>query len=404
MANSAVQPMVDPRQVQAFRWVVLALVVLTWITTFFIRLTWPPLIPVVVPILHMKMTQAGAFMSAFYIGYVITQIPGGLMADRFGARMTLAVTLVIGGISTIAMGSINDFTTGFILRVICGLAFGGDYAAAARVIMEWFRPQERGIAFGAMFTGPMAGIVLSSLIVVPLNQAWGWRWAFRSSGIIAIIIALVIYFVLNIETAKSKEKAPGLFAGFPIVFSNRNVLLPAIAGFCTVWVQMGAATWVFAHIKKLGFAPHTVASVVLIYGIGGILSSIVSGWISDRIGNRKMMVIVVYILTVPATIIFGYQTTLVALIVWGFIFGFISYGPNPHLTIFMSEAVERKYVGLANGTGNLIYQFANVIVPLVTGWSIDVTGNFNAVWWMLAAGPFIAIFLTLPVDQKRRMS
>ena len=110
------------------------------------------------------------------------------------------------------------------------------------------------------------------------------------------------------------------------------------------------------------------------------------------------------VITIPATITFGYQTAFATMIDWGFVFGFISYGPSPHLTIFISEAVERKYVGLANGTGNLIYQIAPVIVPLVTGWVIDVTGKFTSVWWILAAGPFLAIFLLLPVDSKRRLA
>ena len=404
MAASQLQLADNERQRQSFRWVVLALVVLTWITTFLIRLTWPPLIPVVVPILHMKMTQAGAYMSGFYLGHFITQVPAGVLADRYGARIILTVTLVIGGISTIAMGSIHDFGAGLVLRVICGLAFGGHYSAAARVIMEWFRPEERGVAFGVLFSAPMAGIVLSSLIVVPLNQAWGWRWAFRSSGIIAIVIAIVLYSVLRISSAQSTERVPGVFAGFPIVFSNRNVLLPAMAGFCMLWVQVGASTWVFAHIKRLGFGPSTVATVVLIYGVGGVISPFVSGWLSDKIGHRKAISIVAFAITIPATITFGYQTAFATMIVWGFVFGFISYGPSPHLTIFISEAVERKYVGLANGTGNLIYQIAPVIVPLVTGWVIDVTGKFTSVWWILAAGPFLAIFLLLPVDSKRRLA
>lgn len=109
---SSVQHMVNERQAQSFRWVLLGLVALTWITTFLVRLTWPPLIPVVVPILHMKMAQAGAYMSAFYLGYVITQIPSGILADRFGTRIIFTLSLIVGGVSTIAMGSIHSFGAG----------------------------------------------------------------------------------------------------------------------------------------------------------------------------------------------------------------------------------------------------------------------------------------------------
>jgi len=404
VATTQPQLIVSEQQMQPYRWVVLTLVVLTWITTFLIRLTWPPLIPVVVPILHMKMTQAGAYMSGFYFGYLITQVPGGVLADRFGTRIILTVTLIIGGIATIAMGSINTFGVGLVLRIICGLAFGGDFAAATRAIMEWFRPEERGKAFGVLFSGPVVGIMLASVIVIPLNRAWGWRWAFRSSGIIAFVIAIVIWNAFKVSTARRTERAPGMFAGFPIVFTNRNVLLAAVAGFCTLWVQTGTNTWIFAHIKRLGFGFGTVGIIVLIYGLGGMFAPFTTGWISDKIGHRKAILIVVYLLTIPATVIFGYQTAFAAVLVWGFIFGFISYGPNPHLTIFISEAVERKHVGLANGTGNLIFQIAPIVVPLVTGWALDVTNKFTNVWWIMAAGPLVAIFLVLPIDTKRRLS
>jgi MFS family permease len=93
--------------------------------------------------------------------------------------------------------------------------------------VEWFRPEERGTAFGAMFTAPMTGIILSSLIVIPLNQAFGWRWAFRISGSISIVIALVIYKLAKV-TEQGARTTEGMFAGFPIVFRNKNVLLTSL--------------------------------------------------------------------------------------------------------------------------------------------------------------------------------
>ena len=146
---SSVQHMVSEQQTRAYRWVILTLVVLTWVTTYLIRLTWPPLIPVVVPILHMKMSQAGAYMSTLYLGYVITQIPGGILADRFGARIILGVSLIVGGVATIAMGSINSFGAGLVLRFIAGLALGVDLQL--RLAPSWsgsvLRSGERRSAF-----------------------------------------------------------------------------------------------------------------------------------------------------------------------------------------------------------------------------------------------------------------
>lgn len=414
MATSAVKPMTGApqfgppppttQQLQPYRWVVLALMVLTFVITFFIRLTWPPLIPVVVPILHMKMSQAGAFMSAFYIGYVITQVPAGLLADRLGARVILTGSLLIAGISTFAMGSINSYTPGFVLRLICGMSLGADYGAAARTIIEWFRPQERGVAFGAMFSAPTAGIVLSSLIVTPITITLGWRWAFRISGIIAFIIALVIFKLVKPSKEQSTRPKEGMFDGFPIVFKNKNVLFAALAGFGLLWVEVGTSTWVFAHIKRLGLGLGLAGTVMLIYGIGGVVAPFLSGWVSDKVGHRKALVIASLAITIPVTIIFGYQTTVGMLSLFGFIFGFTSYWANPHLTIFISEAVERRHVGLANGTANLIYQFSSVVSPWILGLVIDATGKFSSVWWIMAAGPLFAILMLLPIDTNKRLS
>lgn len=379
-----------------YRWVILVLMTATFLITFFIRFAWPPLIPVVVPILKMKMSQAGAFMSAFYIGYLITQIPAGLLADRFGVRLIIALSLIIEGISTSLMGSIGSYETGFILRLVTGLGAGAVFGACSRAIMEWFPARERGTAFGIMFAAPSGGIVLASLVVTPLNAAIGWQGAFRISGIIAIVVGIVVY--LTTRTSAQAKSSEGIFVGFPVVFGSKDLLLTAFAGFCLMWVELGTATWTVAAVKKLGLSLGVAGSVMLAYGVGGIIAPYLSGSISDRIGNRKWILIIAYIILIPVTLIFGHQTTAAWLMVTGFIFGFVSYVSNPQLTILISEFAGKKYAGLANGSSNVIFQFAPMIGPFVMGWSIDTTGSFSSVWWMMAAGPLVGILLLLCVN------
>ena len=143
-----------------YRWVVLALTSACFLLTFIVRFTWPPLIPVVVPVLNMKMSQAGAFMGAFYLGYVITQIPAGVLADYFGIRFILACSLIVEGLSTFGMGYIGSYESGFALRVVTGLGAGAVFAACARALMEWFAPKQRGTAFGLLLGAPSAGIFI----------------------------------------------------------------------------------------------------------------------------------------------------------------------------------------------------------------------------------------------------
>jgi len=380
-----------------YRWVILALMFLCFLFTFLTRFAWPPLIPVVVPALNMNMTQAGAFMSAFYFGYVITQIPAGMLADRFGVRLILGASLVIEGLSTFGMGFMASYDAGLWLRAITGLGAGAVFAACARALMEWFPAKERGTAFGIMLAAPSGGIVLSNYIVPALNQAFSWQGAFKAIGIATVILGIAIYFMVKTSDQPKGEKS--MFAGIKVVFSNRNILLTAIAGFCLMWVELGTATWANAYIKKLGFSVADAGMVMIAYGIGGIIAPMVSGYISDKIGNRKLLLIVSYILIIPLTIYFGYQTTISMLSFVGFLFGFCSYLANPQLTVLISEFAGKEWAATANGFANFIFQIAPMISPLILGWSIDTTGNFNSVWYMMAAGPLVGIFVLMAVGK-----
>lgn len=383
-----------------YRWVILALMVCCFVFTFFVRFTWPPLIPVVVPVLGMKMTQAGAYMSAFYLGYIITQVPAGILADRFGVRVILALSLIIEGISTFGMGYITTYDSGFALRVITGLGAGAVYSACARSLMEWFPAQERGTAFGIMLGAPSAGIVLSSVIVPPLNTAVGWAGAFKLVGIATILVGIAIF--LLVRSSEQTKGGGSMFGGFKIVFGSRDLILTALAGFCLMWVELGTATWAIAHVKKLGHSLGAAGSVMMFYGIGGLISPAISGYVSDRIGHRKWILIVALLIIAPMTVVFGYQTDLTMLCVMGFLFGFCSYLANPHLTILISEFAGKQWAATANGASNVIFQTAPMIGPVVMGWSIDTTGSFSTVWWVMAAGPLVAILLMLPVNPENK--
>ncbi len=382
----------------SYRWAILSMCMLSFFLTFVARFAWPPLIPVVVPILGMKMSQAGAFMSAFYIGYVITQIPAGILADFIGVRLVLTLCLILEGVASIGMGYINTYDSGFALRVICGLGAGADFAACTRAIMEWFPARERGTAMGLLLASPSAGIVLAGLIVPALNSLLGWQGVFKAIGVICIIGGIIVY--LTVKTSSTAKMGSHIMEGFRIIFGSKDLILTSLAGFCLLWCELGTATWTVATIKSMGMSLAVAGTILTLYGVGGVLGPIISGVISDKLGERKYILIIALAVTAPVTIIFGYQTSVLALSILGFIFGFVSWFGNPHLTILVSEFAGQQYAATANGTSNLFFQMASIIGPWVMGWSIDVTKNYHFPWWIMAAGPVIGILLMLPVNPK----
>ncbi|HWR06488.1 MFS transporter [Sporomusa sp.] len=378
-----------------YRWVIMALMFSSFVLTFLSRFAWPPLIPVVVPVLNMNMSQAGAYMTAFYMGYVITQVPAGMLADRFGVRTILGVSLVLEGISTWAMGSITSFDVGFTLRVVTGLGAGAIMSCCARALMEWFPAHERGTAFGLLLAAPSGGLLLANYIVPALNLAFSWQGAFQGIGIATILLGILIYFMVKTSDEPKGEKS--FFGGFKVFFTNRNIVLVAVAGFCLMWMELGLATWANAYIKKLGFSVKEAGMVLIWYSLGGLIAPVVSGWVSDKIGNRKNILLAAYAISAPLTIYFGAQTTLPMLSMAGFVYGFCSYFANPHLSLMISEYAGKEWAATANGISNFIFQLASMIGPLVLGGVIDLSGSFSTVWYMMAAGPIVGILVLLPL-------
>ncbi len=389
----------EERVYPSYRWIVLLLMVVTFVATFFIRFIWNPLIPIVSPELGLSAAQAGSYVSAFYIGYIITQIPGGLLADRLGVRVVIAASLVIEGLATFGMGYIDAYETGFALRVVTGLGAGAVYGACARALFEWFPAKERGTAFGIMLGAPAAGIVLSSLLAPPLNDAVGWQGVFKVAGIIAIVLGIIMAIFVRSQKTETKES---MFAGFKVVFSNKDLALTACAGFCLMWVELGTATWTIAYAKSLGYTVAQAASVLLIYGFGGIIAPFLSGLLSDRIGHRKWILVGSLLLLAPVTVLFGAQSDLAMLRLMGFIFGFVSYLSNPHLTVLVSQFAGRTWAGLANGASNVIFQLASIIGPFILGIILDVTDSYTWVWWVMAIFPILGVLLILAVNADRQ--
>lgn len=394
---------VEDQTLSKYRWVILSLMVASFLLTFISRFTWPPLIPVVAPLFKMSNTQAGAFMTAFYLGYVITQIPAGVLADRLGVRMVLAISLIVEGFATFGMQYMTSYDTGFWLRVITGLGAGAVMSACSRAIAEWFPLKERGTAFGILLAAPSGGIVLSNYIVPALNKSFGWQGVFQVVGIVTAIVGVLILLFVR-TSSDNQQSSASLFGGFKVIFTSRELLLTAVAGFALMWAELGIATWANAYMKtKLGYSVSTAGMVMIFYGIGGVLAPMFSGILSDKIGKRKNILIFSYALQIPLTIIFGYLQSITMLAIMAFFVGFVSYLANPHLNVLVTQFAGKQWAATATGTTNFIFQLASMIGPMVLGWSIDVTGSFSSVWWIMAAGPLLGIFALIPIrsDIKR---
>lgn len=148
-------------------------VTLAFSFTFLSRYIWSPLMNDVSAEFGINATQAGLYMSAFFAGYLITQIPGGILADKYQPKYILLVCTVLGGLMTGAMALLKSYEMGLVIRVVTGISAGCVMAQCSKIVAITFAPQQRAMAMGVVLASPPFGITLAQSIGAPMNQAFG---------------------------------------------------------------------------------------------------------------------------------------------------------------------------------------------------------------------------------------
>ncbi len=238
----------------------------------------------------------------------------GFLGDKLGRKYTFLVTVTLMGIATAGVGMIPSAASiGIIapiivilLRILQGLALGGEYGGAAIYVAEHAPPDKRGFYTGFIQASVVGGFVLSIIVVlgcrflIPEEDfvAWGWRVPFLLS-IILLIISLWMRFKLSESPVFKAMKAEGETAGNPFIESftypgNKKRIFVALFG-----VAVGLTViWYSAFFSTLSFlkGPMNVNDLAaeIVIGTAGLLSMgfyvLVGRW-SDKVGRKKPIIV-----------------------------------------------------------------------------------------------------------------
>lgn len=388
-------------------WMPFGVLFVVWsafLLSFVDRLTWPPIIPLASKDLGITAAQAGGYMTAFYIGYVITQLPGGYLTDRFGYRRVLMASFLVMGTFTAAMGLVENYTAGFLLRILAGMGSGAVFSAGVRAIFDWFRQNSRTTAMGFFMTASSLGVSVVNLFVPSVSQHFGWHTAFYVAGLFPIIGFLIAFFLLKERTPQTERNVAKrrFFHDLKRLLSNRNFLLLGLSGFFAMWATWGTATWANSYMnQELNLTLVEAGYIMSLFGIASILCKPLIGILSDYIGGKhKLLLILLLGLFGPILIAFGMNQSRSLIYPLAILLGIASYIYSPIMSTMIGETVDKDLVGTATGFVNTIWQFGSLLSPVVVGTVIDATRNFFFGFLTLAIGPMLGTIAILFVKEK----
>ncbi len=319
-------------------------------------------------------------------GYIARPVGGllfGHFGDKFGRKKVLFITLMVMGLVSVLIGLLPTYSSiGIaaplalvILRVVQGLAVGGEWAGATLMAMEHSGKKSKGLGASIAVSGGPSGAVLATLVLggfslMPEEQfmSWGWRVPFLLSATLVIIGLYMRHRVTespDFEASKKQDEEQKTEVGIPLVelfrSSSKEIGLGTLAGLAPLFMQSLLATFALTYAVAIG---HSRADALLMLTIANFLHIFtipLMAAVSDRFGRRPVMLvgtILGMILVWPMFMLISDGSPWMMLL--GFIIGnpiiqAVMYGP---MGAFISEkfTTRTRYTGLS-----LTYQLTSLL-------------------------------------------
>lgn len=358
--------------------------------------------------LQLDASSTGIILSAFFLGYAIMQIPGGWLADKFGAKRVLLMAVIMWSIFTGLTAIAWSLTAMIVIRFLFGIGEGGFQPSSSKIIATIFPKEERGRAMSIMLTS--GGIVS---LIVPLLAAYllgtiGWRMMFIIIGAIGAIIAFLYWKYIQLpqdEAATAGTEDTSNKVKFKELLKTPLMWNLIIAYFCIYAVNWGLVSWIPTYLQKnrgldlmsIGWAQTipAITTIIGVYGSGYIIDKLPKG-MEKVLGSISCAVIglLLYLMFTAKTVtlFIGYQT-----VVSIFIAFVITLLP-----VIVLKKLPSSITGSAMGIANTGGQLAGFVTPMAIGFMVDAfNGSFDAAFWMLIGFALICIVSLVTLNDQK---
>jgi len=385
--------------------------------------------------LHLDAVSMGYVFSAFGWAYVIGQLPGGWLLDKFGSKKVYIISLLTWSGFTFLQGIVGWLNAAsavmvlFGLRFLLGLAESPSFPGNARIVAAWFPTAERGTASAIFNSAQYFSLVLFSPIMGWITQAWGWKYLFFFMGGIGVIQTWIFEKVIHgpkedrrvnaaelayierggalVNLDDNRATTPGggpRWAQIKQLLSSRMMVGVYLGQYCITTLTYFFLTWFPVYlvqgrgmsILKAGF----VATLPALCGFfGGVLGGVFSDWLLARTRSlsfaRKTPIVLGMVLS-TSMIACNYVDAqwLVVLIM---ALAFFGKGIGALGWAVVSDTSPKQIAGLSGGLFNMFGNTAAITTPIVIGYLVNDTGSFDAALVFVGANALVAILSYLLV-------
>ncbi|MEJ0068761.1 MAG: MFS transporter [Pseudomonadota bacterium] len=371
--------------------------------------------------LDMSAQVFGWASGMFFWGYFFFEVPSNIIMEKVGARLWIARIMVTWGLLSAATAFCTGPYSFLTVRFLLGLAEAGFYPGLVLFFTYWFPNHHRArIVAGFTLALPIAvalGAPMSTGLM-ELNGTWGlagWKWMYLVEAVPTVLLGIVVLFYVTDRPADARwltdaerawlidalaDERRRIEAQHAVVTTwrsliNPKVLLLALNYFGIVTASLGMLIFLPQIIKQLGFTNMQVGWVSMIPYLCGALSMLVTGWVSDRLGERRWSLFCTCMLSVIGLVMAGLTVGTYWAVVGMSIAAAGFYGTKgPFWTMpsmFLTGTAVAAAIAWINSLGNLGGFFG----PGIVGWVRDWTGSFAGGLYALAGFALMSAVISL---------
>jgi len=343
--------------------------------------------------LTLSYTEAGALMSAYFVGYALGQIPWGLLADRYGSRKVMTLSVVGVSASNLLFGFASGFPDATATRFLAGLLGAGVFVPGVRLVASWFGERERGTALGLLNVGGSLGLMAATWATPFLGLFIGWRLSMMVIGASGLLAAAIMW-----ATLRDGERTVPAFRGD----FWAPLRLPAFWVLSFVqFIRLGSyytfIAWLPLMLKEeYGLGLVMAGTAMSLFNFAGMVSNPAGGVLSDRVGEKTVLLVSFGLLTVNVWGFLMLGPAGASIYFASFMLGWlINFVRSPAFTI-IPKLFGAESAGATSGINNTFASIGALALPLLLGYVRDVTASYDA-GWMALSGLILtgAILMTL---------
>ncbi|QCG93661.1 MFS transporter [Azospirillum sp. TSA2s] len=424
------------------RYLILAMLFLVTVVNYADRATLSITGPVISKELGISAAEMGFIFSAFGWAYVLGQLPGGWLLDRFGSKIVYGLSIFTWSVFTLMQGTIGFLAGGaavmmlFALRFAVGFAEAPSFPGNSRVVAAWFPGNERATASAVFNSAQYFATVIFAPLMGWLTHSFGWHWVFGVMGGLGIVMAGVwmktVYApkdhprinqaeldyiaagggLVNMDDGKKTAVAESGAKWDYIrqLFASRMMVGIFLGQFCINAITYFFITWFPVYlVQARGMSILNAGFIASIPAICGFAGGILGGVMSDAMLRRgysltaaRKTPIVLGMLMSMAMIACNY-TDLQWIIVSLMALAFFGKGIGALGWAVMSDCAPKEITGLSGGVFNMCGNISSITTPIVIGYIIQTTGSFNGALVFVGANALIAAvsYLVIVGEIKR---